>query len=111
MASSFVTRTAAKAAAKAPGLKRLPMLKLLAAAEIVVITRDHIQRLTPDERHRALELLRKTHGRRHNLSEAERDELAAIVAKAEPRLLAGEAAEAISPVPLPRRFVTGRRRG
>jgi hypothetical protein len=106
---SFVTRTIAKTAAKAPGLKKLPMLKLLAAAEVVVLTRDHIQRLTPDERHRAVELIRAAHGRPRNLSGAEREELAALVAKAEPRLLAGEAAEAFSPVPLPKRFVTGRR--
>jgi hypothetical protein len=91
-------------------LKRLPMAKLLAAAEVVVLTRDHIQRLAPEERRRVVELVRHARGRRRNLTPAEREELSALVAKAEPRLLAGEAVDALSPVPLPRRLVYGRAR-
>lgn len=109
MAPNLLIKTVAAAAAKTPGLKRIPLLKLLAAAELVVLTRDHIQRLTPEERHRVVELVRHGRGRRRNLSEPEREELTALIAKAEPRLLAGEAVDAMSPVPLPRRLVYGRR--
>src|SRR5579875_1446689 len=109
MASNLLTRTVAAAASKTPGLKRLPVLKLLAAAEVAALARDHIQRLTPEERHRVLELIRLGRGRPSNLSEDEREELTTLIAKAEPRLLAGEAVDAMSPVPLPRRLVYGRR--
>ncbi len=109
MAPNLLSRTVAVAASKTPGLKRLPLLRLLAAAEVVVLARDHIQRLTPEERHRVLELVRLGRGRPSNLSEADHEELTALIAKAEPRLLAGEAVDAISPVPLPRRLVYGRR--
>jgi len=98
----------ARAVRRAPGVKRMPVAKLLAAAEIVVLARDHMHRLTPSERRRVLELIRIAHGRKRNLSEAQRQELERLVAKAEPRLLAGKALEAVSPVPLPRRLVYGR---
>lgn len=104
-----LTRTVAHAAAKAPGVKRLPVGKLLAAAEVAVLARDHVQRLTPQERRRALALIRQGRGRPSKLSEADREELSALVAKAEPRLLAGEAVDALSPIPLPKRIVYGRR--
>lgn len=106
-----VTRTVAHAAAKTPGVKRLPVTKLLAVAELAVLARDHVQRLSPQERRRVLMLLRA--GRAHprqRLTDAEREELAALVAKAEPRLFAGETVDALSPIPLPRRLVYGRRR-
>ena len=90
-----------------PGLKRLPVLKLLAAGEIALLARSHVAQLEPPERRRFLDLLRKGHGRPKNLSAAERDELSALVAKAEPRLFAGLAADRLSPVPLPRRVVRG----
>jgi hypothetical protein len=104
-------RTLARAINHAPGLKRIPVVKLLSAAELAVVARDHIQeRLTPQERRRIFELLRIGRGRKRNLSAAEQDELSALVAKAEPRLLAGEAVDALSPVPLPHRLIYGRRR-
>lgn len=90
-----------------PGLRRLPVLKLLAAGEVALLARSHIGKLDPVERRRFLELLRKGHGRPRNLSAAERDELSELVAKAEPRLFAGLAADKFSPVPLPRRLVRG----
>jgi hypothetical protein len=55
-------------------------------------------------------LVARARGRRRNLTEQERDELAALVAKADPRLFAGTVAQRLSPVPLPRRVVEGRRR-
>ncbi len=105
-----LARTAARAAAKAPGLRRVPMLKLLAAAEVAMLTRDHVQRLTPEERRRVITLIRIGRGRRSRLTEAQREELSELVAKAEPRQLAGHAVNAFSPVPLPRRLVYGRSR-
>jgi hypothetical protein len=111
MPATPLVRTLARAAAKAPGMKRLPVVKLLVAAELAVLARDHVQRLTPAERRRVVELVRIGRGRPRNLSRADRDELAALVAKAEPRLLAGHAVDALSPFPLPKRLVYGRRAG
>src|SRR5579875_1154366 len=108
--ASRLTHAAALALGRAPALKRIPVMRLLAMAEFTVLTRQHIaDRLTPDERRRVLALVRKGRGRPSQLSHADRDELRSLIAKAEPRLLAGEAVEAISPVPLPRRLVYGRR--
>jgi hypothetical protein len=93
-----------------PGLKRVPVLKLLAAAEIALLARDHLMRLNPQERRRLVELVRIGRGRRRNLSDVEQEELAALIARLEPRLLAGHAVEKLSPLPLPKRLVYGARR-
>jgi hypothetical protein len=108
MPATALVRTLTRAAAKAPGVRRLPVVKLLAAAEVAVLARDHVQRLTPAERRRVLTLVRIGRGRPSHLTQADREELSALVAKAEPRLLAGEAVDALSPFPLPRRLVYGR---
>src|SRR3954468_22957402 len=92
---------AIRAARRVPGLKRLPMLKVLALAEIALLARDHVSRLDPGERRRMIELLRKGRGRTRDLSPEDRAELMALVAKAEPRRFAGMAADKLSPVPLP----------
>ena len=93
-----------------PGLKRIPLFKLISIAEIVLLARDHLNRLEPAERRRALDLMRRGRGRTGNLTPDEREELSKLVAKAEPRLFAGLAADKLSPVPLPRRLTHGRRR-
>jgi hypothetical protein len=90
-----------------PGLKRLPVLKLLAIGEIAVLARTHATKLDSVERRRLVQLVREGRGRPSRLSESERDELQRLVAKAEPRLFAGEVANKLSPVPLPRRIVRG----
>jgi hypothetical protein len=110
MPSGFVSKRVGRAVARVPGLKRLPVMKLLALAELLVIARDHIERLEPHERRRVVELVRRGRGRPSNLSQSEREELAELIAKAEPRLFAGEAAEKLSPVPLPKRLVRGPRK-
>jgi hypothetical protein len=46
-------------------------------------------------------------GRKGNLTEAERRELADLLGKMEPRLFVGAAADKLSPVPLPKRFTQG----
>jgi hypothetical protein len=110
MPSGFVTRSIGATARHVPGLKRLPLLKLLSVAEIGLLARDHLRQLTPAERRRLLELVRAGKGRPSALKPSEREELAELVSKLEPRLLAGRAVNKLSPVPLPRRFVRGSRR-
>jgi|SRR3954453_9041544 len=62
---------------------------LLAAAEVVVAVRNHVTgRLTEKERKRMLEIVRSSKGRPSNLSDRERKELRALLAKVEPRALA-----------------------
>jgi hypothetical protein len=93
-----------------PGLRRLPAATLIEIAEVVLLAREHLKKLAPQERRRVVQLVRAGRGRRRNLSPREREELAALVAKAEPRLFFGLAAEQLSPVPLPKRLVYGRKR-
>ena len=93
-----------------PLLRRLPVFKLLAVAEIAMLARTHFAKLDATERRRLVELVRTGRGRSRNLSAEEREELAALVAKVEPRAFAGLAADKLSPVPLPRRLVYGSRR-
>jgi hypothetical protein len=103
--TNILTRTAARL----PGLRRIPVLKLLAVAEIAMLARDHFERLTPAERRRLVTLIREGRGRPSNLSKRERQELQALIAKVEPRAFAGEAADKLSPVPLPERLVHGKK--
>ena len=111
MVRDAATRTLAHGVGRIPGLRRLPLLKVLAIGEVALLARSHLRKLDPDERRRLIELLRTGRGRSRNLSAHERDELTRLVAKAEPRLFAGSVADKLSPVPLPRRVVQGRRRG
>jgi hypothetical protein len=91
------------------GLRRLPVAKVLAAAEIVLLAHDHVVRLEPHERRRVLELLMAGRGRPRNLTAAQRAELNRLLAKADPRLFAGRVADKLSPVKLPNRVVRGKR--
>ena len=102
-------RLLARAATRVPGVRRLPVFRLLAIGEIALLARDHVSKLGPEERRRLLALVRKGKGRTRDLSVEERDELQRLVAKAEPRLFVGTAADKLSPVPLPRSFREGRR--
>jgi len=98
-----------KASERVPGLRRLPVVKLLAAAELAVLARDHVTRLSPDERRRFVVLVRVGRGRRSRLTEDERTELEGLLTKLQPRRLLGEAIDRLSPVPLPSRLVFGPR--
>ncbi len=93
---------------KVPGLRRLPAATLIEIGVVILLAREHLSRLEPPERRRVVELMRIGHGRPRNLTRGQRDELAALIAKAEPRLFFGLAGEKLSPVPLPRRVVYGR---
>jgi hypothetical protein len=101
--------TLGKASERVPGLRRIPVVRLLSAAELALLARDHVTRLSPSERRRLVALVRVGHGRRSRLTDAERDELERLLFKLQPRLLVGEAINRLSPVPLPRRLVFGRR--
>jgi hypothetical protein len=85
-------------------MRRLPWFKVLAVAEVAMLARRHLQALQPAERQRLGELVRHA----HRLQPSERDELREIVARLEPRVFAAGAADAFSPVPLPR-WLSGRR--
>jgi hypothetical protein len=66
---------------------------LLAAGEVVVAVRNHVtDHLTPKERKRMVEIVRSSKGRPSNLSDRERRELRALLAKVEPRELAKKVA-------------------
>ena len=104
------TTAIAAGASRVPGLKRLPVLKLLAIGEIALLARDHYGKLHPEERRRLVDLVRKGHGRPSALEPEEREELAQLASKLEPRHFAGLVADRLSPVPLPGRIVRGPRR-
>src|SRR5947209_13820194 len=105
MARNLARDAALYGAGRIPGLRRLPMLKILAIGEVALLARNHYARLEPAERRRLIELMRAGHGRPRNLSQSEREELTGLVAKTEPRLFAGLVADRLSPVRLPRRLV------
>jgi hypothetical protein len=88
-------------------MRRLPFFKLLAIAQVALLARRHLGALTPLERRRLGDLVR--HG--HHLTAAERTELRDLVMKLEPRAFAAYAADYVSPFPLPKRILGGRRRG
>jgi hypothetical protein len=106
--SGIVTHTLGRVTERVPGLRRLPVVKLLAAAEIAVLARDHVARLSPAERRRLVALVRTGRGRRSRLTEREREELEGLVVKLAPRKLLGDAVDRLSPLPLPRRLLYGR---
>jgi hypothetical protein len=87
-----------------PVLRRLPVLKLLTVAELASVARRHLRQLTPAERRRLGQLVRKG----PKLSARERKELHKLVDKLDPRAFAGSAAERLSPLPLPRRLTKAR---
>ncbi|HWD64707.1 MAG TPA: hypothetical protein VG405_05995 [Solirubrobacteraceae bacterium] len=104
MPGSKLTRRLGRAAEHTPGLRQLPVARLLLLGEVAILARNHIERLEPSERRRLVTLLREAHGRPSNLNGRDRRELQELVAKAEPKLFAQEAAEKLSPVRLPKRL-------
>jgi hypothetical protein len=87
----------------------IPIARLLLAAEVAMIAGRHLGRLDRAQRRRLLSLLWRARGRPRSLAAAERRELAALVARLEPRIFFGTAAKRLSPVPLPKRLLYGRR--
>lgn len=74
-------------------VKGIPVARLILLGEILLLAREHLQKLNPQERHRIVELVRQGRGRPRNLSERERRELARLIEKAEPRAFMGTAAK------------------
>jgi hypothetical protein len=104
MANPLLTRTLAGTRV----LRNVPVVRLLAAADLLVLAGRHVSKLEPHERRRVLVLLRDARGRpRRNLSARERLELQLLIAKAEPKLFVGHAVKKLTGVPIP----GGSRRG
>jgi hypothetical protein len=87
-------------------LKRLPLFKIIAIVQIALLAHRHLGALTPRERRRLAELVRRP----HHLSGPERRELRDLAGKLEPRAFAGAAADHMSPFPLPKRLTRGKKR-
>jgi hypothetical protein len=88
-------------------LRGVPVVALLSAAEVATIAKDHLTKLDSTERRRLLALVASARGRPSALGQAEHDELSVLVAKLEPRLFVGSAADRLSPVPVPKRLLYG----
>ena len=85
----------------------IPVVGLLSAVELARLARRHIARLEPKERRRLIRLIGKARGGSGSLSRRERDELAKLAAKLEPRAFVGSAASHFSPLPVPKRLLYG----
>jgi hypothetical protein len=85
-------------------IRRLPFFKVLAVVQVALLARRHLTALSPVERRRMAELARR--GRK--LTPAERHEFIGLAAKLEPRAFAVAAADNFSPLPLPKRMLSGR---
>ena len=81
-------------------LRRMPFFKVLAFAELALFARGQFKQLEVGDRRRLGELVR----RGPRMDAAERGELRRLLGKLEPRSFAAAAANAFSPVRLPRRF-------
>ena len=96
-----------------PWVKRLsrgvPVARLLLVAEVAVLAYRHLGKLDSAQRRRLFALLIRAGGRPRSLAAAERREFLYLVARLEPRLLLGTAVRLVSPVPLPKRLLYGRR--
>jgi hypothetical protein len=79
-------------------LKNIPFFRVLALAQIALLLREHLTKLTPRERRRLVELERKARGRPKNLKPREREELRSLVAKLEPGAFARGAVRKVSPI-------------
>jgi hypothetical protein len=87
----------------------LPIVQVWTFAHLAALAGRHFGQLTPPERRRLLHLVRAGRGRPSRLGEREAAEVRGLVGKLEPRLFAGTAATRLSPIPLPKRVLFGRR--
>lgn len=81
-----------KAATRIPGVRRLPMLQLLLAGQILLLAKQHLELLDAQDRHRLLEITKSCHGDPRKLSTADRQELQILLNKVEPKLFMRTAA-------------------
>jgi len=79
-------------------VKRLPIFRILAVAQLAMLAGEHARKLSPDERKRLVDLVRRAKGRPKNLRPKERDELRSLVSQLEPGAFARGAASRLSPI-------------
>ncbi len=96
MSGQLISRTFHRARA----LRKLPLVRLVAVAEVIVLANEHVHKLDPQERRRLVELVRRGRARPSNLSTRERRELTALLAKAEPRQFVNRAILKVTGLPL-----------
>jgi hypothetical protein len=100
---------------RSPWVKRLtrgvPVARLLLVAEVAILAQRHLGKLDRVQRRRLFTLLVRARGRPRSLTPAERREVGYLAARLEPRLLLGTAVRRVSPVPVPKRLLYGRRGG
>src|SRR5438067_13563518 len=87
----------------------VPVARLVLVAEVVILAYRHLAKLESAQRRRLVALLIRARGRARSLTAAERREFLYLVARLEPRLLLGTAVRRVSPLPLPKRLLYGRR--
>ncbi|MCW3029581.1 MAG: hypothetical protein JWN81_2792 [Solirubrobacterales bacterium] len=87
----------------------VPVARLLLVAEVGVLAHRHLSKLDRAQRRRLLTLLVRARGRPGSLTAADRREFVYLLAKLEPRLLLATAVRRLSPVPVPKRLLYGRR--
>jgi hypothetical protein len=103
--SSFYVLALGRVAERLPLLRRMPVARLLILGQLLLLARDHIERLTPKERRRFVTIVRDTRGVPSKLTPSARRELEELIAKIEPKIFAQTAAGMFSP------FSSGRRSG
>ncbi len=96
--SPFMSFAVARSLQRVPGLKRLPLTRLLVLAEVGMLAKAHFERLTPPERRRLMTLVKEARGWPQNLDGPQRRELQRLIAKVEPRAFADAAIERFSPL-------------
>jgi hypothetical protein len=101
--SSFYVLAVGRAAERLPLLRRMPVARLLIMGQILLLAKDHIEKLSPKERRRLVMLVKNTRGIPSNLTPAARTELEGLIAKVEPKLFAQTATQMFSPLPIGKR--------
>jgi hypothetical protein len=81
-------------------IRAIPFFRLVMIAQVALLAREHVRKLTPAERNRLWELARKA----RSLTPAEKSELRGLAAKLEPAAFARGAARHFSPIGGKRRF-------
>jgi hypothetical protein len=87
----------------------VPVARLLLAADLAILAQRHLRKLDRAQHARLFTLLVRSRGRQSLLTPAERLEFMYLVATLEPRLLIGSVVGRLSPVPVPKRLLYGRR--
>lgn len=86
-----------RAAERLPGLRRLPLARLVVIADLALLAKSHLDHLTPRERRRLLVLLKDARCMPRNLTGSDRREFERLIAKLEPRRFADAAAQRFAP--------------